>query len=1125
MASSGLANLLTDRRLQSEVAQVTAKGVLVELTGTSPSFQWTYSAERLAKNMSGAALDVEGVARSGEAIGQLSGVARLVARAWESLAKLQEGASRELAILNSAAAYELAGFQANAACLARQLYRATPDIPPDGVAELVLVFLQRYLLQVRAASTRFTSEPDLKLPIELLSQVAAEGLLAKGIDQVSRYLLAGDEPAFEGAIQMIERAGRGFLADGLVDQANLALILRSLLPVVHARSTWHVIGGSLDAPLWNRYLKLLSRGGGRSVVRSPSVSELWPSQLAAIEEGLLADESSKVVRMPTSAGKTRVAEMAIVHQLLSQPGSKCVYVAPYRALAGEIEEAFVHLLSDLGLRVSSVIGTYESDAFEQALVADAHLLVLTPEKLDLLHRVNTEALNDVRLIVIDEGHIIDDGARGLKFELLMTRLKRRLPEARFLFLSAVVPDETLRDLAQWLAADPSAVISSSWRPSVLRVARFEWLGPQGVIRYAESDDAEGLAGFVPGVIRENVFEIESPRSNRILKRAFPDTTSKAQTAAELAFKFAEVGSVLVFCPQRNLAIAVGTALLQRLEYAAASETVPGYFQGHTTESHEAAKEWLGAEHLTTRLANQGIGLHHGRLPIVVRRAVEGDMRRRQLRVVIATNTLAQGVNLPIRTVVMHSCRRRVAGGQSERLSARDYWNIAGRAGRAREETEGLIVHITTTRQDRQDFSDFLEERSRLEPVRSALLQMVREIAAGRLSVADASTALDPEVLALMVEEGVTSADDEDRLASVLAESLAGIQTTSQADLSQLQHLMEGVSQSIRSRTSAETRSVYSPTGLRSDSCDALQRFVAENEAELRRLLVEAGPGDLAALSELAVRAAMATTEGQPQAETSANHLDLLNAWLTGVAIEEIAAGLGAMDNLEALTGFVEDFFAYRLPWVTGALLRVAAPSIGVVPAEMSTYAAFLPSMIRSGVPTPEATWALSAGVSSRSAAIEISGRYLQDATQSTYQSFIAWLGRTSTQEEAVSSATRRNISESVARTVSNAYLVDFQGLQGILPIEVALRGTQYSEGKGILGSIRADDVVGLRRDYENLIDRNAVEVLIGGRAIGYLPRDLAQLLAPEIDVGERLTAAISAVSEEGSEVQVRIGLA
>ena len=97
----------------------------------------------------------------------------------------------------------------------------------------------------------------------------------------------------------------------------------------------------------------------------------------------------------------------------------------------------------MGYRISTATGTYDSDDFEEILFRQTDLLVVTPEKLDLLLRAQPEFLENVRLFVLDEAHIVHDSQRGIKFELLLTRLKRKLHQARFIVLSTVVPQETL----------------------------------------------------------------------------------------------------------------------------------------------------------------------------------------------------------------------------------------------------------------------------------------------------------------------------------------------------------------------------------------------------------------------------------------------------------------------------------------------------------------------------------------------------------------------------------------------------------------------------------------------------------------------------------------------------------
>ena len=203
----------------------------------------------------------------------------------------------------------------------------------------------------------------------------------------------------------------------------------------------------------------------------------------------------------------------------------------------------------------------------------------------------------------------------------------------------------------------------------------------------------------------------------------------------LAYVLSSQGPVLVFCTQPGFAESVCGALLnEAIEYRRLiGEPVHPHFDaGQLTRSLELAKEWLGTDHIATRALSRGVALHHGRLPGVVREAIEADCRAGRYRVIVATNTLAQGVNLPVKTVIVHSTWRGEETGERSRIPVRDYWNIAGRAGRAGQETEGLIIHLTLTDQDLRDFNHYRNSQN-IEPVHGALFRMLEELIRARLS--------------------------------------------------------------------------------------------------------------------------------------------------------------------------------------------------------------------------------------------------------------------------------------------------------------------------------------------------------------------------------------------------------
>lgn len=1134
-------SLVKDSSFQREAAQIQAKALLSEVADEVPSYRWTYLPHRVIRNAVLGTLDLQRIAtQHPESIdGDLSDAARDLAMVWEHLARLREGTREELALLNAAVNYELAGYQANAAYLARSLEQNLADQPEPTLFDMSNLFLQRRLLQLRRLAETAQAEPegDGGWNAQLV-EALAKALAGSAFSHTLRFLLRGEKSGLEEAVGDLGRAESLYSSLHLVEETNLIRSIISLLPMIERRATWTLLPTlAPDRPKWRRYLKLLARGVGANLLKGSSITELWPSQIAAIEQGLLKADSSKVVKMPTSAGKTRIAELAIVHTLVNDPEARCVYVAPYRALVSELEQSLLNLLSDLGYRVSTVTGTYESDDFEDLLLRQTDVLVTTPEKLDLLFRTQPDVLSDARLFVLDEAQIVHEPRRGIKFELLIARLKNRLPEARFLTLSAVLPQETLEDFARWFNASPREdVLSSLWRPSIQRYAKLEWTGQTGVMRYAPDavarEDVQILSQFVPGVIRQRVFEFVNPESSRINRRKFPDGNNKAQIAAELAYKFAELGPVLVFCSQPNFAKAVAKALQERLRLMSLiGENIPSYFEGNaSTRSALLADEWLGDRSIVS-LLQSGIGIHYGSLPNAVRSAVETDFRQRKLRVLVATNTLAQGVNLPVRTVVVHSVWRYVEDAQ-QRISAHDYWNAAGRAGRAGEETEGLIIHIATKERDEKDFRYYLDRRQNVEPIQSALLQRLVDLIQDRLSEEAFRTSLDPEILALLVEEGSQDSLDEvvrEVLDGTLLEIQAPQVSLTRTQIDRLHGLFVEVANTIVERTpDPERRRVYSYTGLSTASCQAMANHTRNNRSRVEDLLRHGDASRLDEMIELLLSATLDLPEMQSNREVSASYADLLRGWMQGVAVGDLMNEFGGeLGSPEELGSFIDDLFGYRLPWGASGYIRVASEVLGINPETMSEYVRFLPSMVKYGLPEVEACWAMSAGIPSRQVAIEVAAVYRREVETVDYEGFLEWLNDLNSErlhrEFGLQSPVLEDVSRAIFISASNPTLRQLEDLEQYLPRVVDLRRIQYDNRLLAAFRVGPEEKLELVRDYDDVVDRNAIMVRSSGRTLGYLTRQTAQILAPEMDTGTAFDATIFEVESEAfPRVSVRI---
>jgi len=1110
--------LLESARFLNELRQVGAKAQLADLSARTDHVQWNYNLSRLIRNMAAITMGAKALSIHGSLESRVDKDAiRTIAMAWENIAKLEEGVQKNYALLNSAILYELSGYQANAVCLSRLLEDSLQDSEAVSLEKLASTFLQRFFIKTRILadtcvlhleeSTRRT-ELDVK---QLVLEMTCESLL-----KISEYFLGGNERSMKAGRELLEYTAKVFDSLGMIQEGNIANGLLSLLAVMMERSTWTLLKKYSDSTgRWSRYLKLLARGTGKRIPDSVSISEMWPSQLEAIRGGLLDSDSSKIVRMPTSSGKTRTAELAIAYTLISIPESRCIYVAPYRALVSEIEESFLRIFSDLGFSVASIIGTYEYDDFEQFLVEDSDLLIMTPEKLDLLLRARPDFLENVRLLVLDEVQIVHDESRGIKFEILMTRIRKRLPRARFLLLSAVISRDLLDSLSDWLGSSRDKdILESDWRPSLQKLGLFTWRNNVGRIDYITEDEKE--EEFVPGIIAQTTYEHINPTTKRTNRPKFP-TKSKSDISAELAIKLSENGPVLVFCSQKRYVNSIAKALRKRLEYNRLCDIPPPtpLSEIDDTRSLRMALEWLGPNHIATQMLKRGVAIHHGDIPHAVRNAIELDFRKKRFNILIATNTLAQGVNLPIRTVIVHSCWRQTGDGRRVRIPARDYWNIAGRAGRPGQETIGSIIHVALSPRDRSDFRYYLERRQNIETSNSALFDLLQRLVQDRISLENAALKLDPEVLALLVEESSPFQETEFSR-DFLEHTLAAVQATeSKVDIEPLQKAFAQQAKKIIEKLPDPTYLfVYSSTGLTSNSCEIIRKFVKSEEIIFRKLLTERVLEDQDVLISTFLSALVHLDEMQTYIDSSVPIRQLLKEWLLGRRVDEIKNNLDSQaPSIEVLAKFIERFFGFRLPWGISALIKIACKELEIDKDSLPPMVCWLPAMVKYGVPSPIAAWALMSGIHYRQLAIRIAEKYSKEKGEENFRSFQDWKRKLNL----MNFAEEMDLDSDIIDDIIPAFMIapitgfvrDHASVEEILPHRTQIKAIYYVDPDGTTARHAAAGMsVELKREYANQFDRNAVKVFLNGKPLGYLEKELSQLAAPDMDSGLSLSAEI-----------------
>jgi hypothetical protein len=485
---------------------------------------------------------------------------------------------------------------------------------------------------------------------------------------------------------------------------------------------WRGAQALLTASIWT----LARRGLGAKVdefiqrlvshQQSP-VLELWPSQRGAIAQSLL-DPAKRaiVVEMPTSAGKTLLAEFAIVQAVALYPQRTVAYVVPTRALVNQITRRLRRDIEPLGFPVEAAIPVFEIDPTEDELLRqDINVLVVTPEKLDLLIRTDHPVVAELSLIVADEAHNIGTDARGARLELLLATLRRERADARFLLLTPFVPNG--EELARWLGGEGGAdvTISIAWKPSERVAALARW-------RKRRNGPQELKLRTIPSAHHVDItteIDINLGDAGTIAAARGDRGASKAAVSASSAIKLAERGGVLALCRGRKTAetrAAEIDAVREPRRHSAFAESVINF-----------ASAELGAEHPLARHLRKGVAFHHAGLSHDLRYLIELLIDAGDVDVVCGTTTLAQGVNFPIGTVIVETLdkpgdpRR---GGGNKPLSFAEFWNIAGRAGRAMRDRVGLVVFPVVERAQEEAVREFL--RASAAEVASALIETLND---------------------------------------------------------------------------------------------------------------------------------------------------------------------------------------------------------------------------------------------------------------------------------------------------------------------------------------------------------------------------------------------------------------
>ncbi len=404
------------------------------------------------------------------------------------------------------------------------------------------------------------------------------------------------------------------------------------------------------------------------ILKRENIKKLYPPQEEAIKRGLLDLKKNFLVSIPTASGKTLLAELLSLKSIIIR-GGKVLYVVPLRALATEKFKDFKKY-EELGIKVAVSTGDYDSS---DPWLKEYHVVITTSEKADSLLRHKASWLNDVNLLVVDEIHLLNSPNRGATLEILIAKM-RKMVNPIILGLSATI--RNAEEVASWLNA---VLIKSNFRPVELKEGVFL----HGKIYYKngeiEKTGIEDYRDFILNYVKDNAQAL-----------IFVNRRKDSQT---LALKLSNKMKL-----DKKISIE-----LKRL-----SEEVLNVLPEPTEICRALAK-----------CVSKGVAFHNAGLPNAQREIIEDAFRENLIKIIVATPTLAAGVNLPARLVLIRDYRRYDVNLGYIHMPVMEIKQMLGRAGRPKYDNIGIALLLAKS----EDEAEFLMEsyiNADVEPVYSKL---------------------------------------------------------------------------------------------------------------------------------------------------------------------------------------------------------------------------------------------------------------------------------------------------------------------------------------------------------------------------------------------------------------------
>jgi len=805
--------------------------------------------------------------------------------------------------------------------------------------------------QTRRLVTRWDIKDILTTPFGSAAGVAI------ATRDLTTFLLYGHTSALERARATLQRA---VLAESsLEDQVSrwVAAHLLNLSSELENSSVWTVLPP--DVP--NGVRRAFGMG-------QPKVLTLWPPQLDLLkiaETGAANPFSSSVKRAflstPTSGGKTLIAQLMVASHLATEENSVC-YVAPTRSLCHEVRNSLTSRLRYVGSEV--IDGLPEGDWLDEQLSVAARVEVMTPERLSYLIRSDSKKVLDrFGMFIFDEVHSVGERGRGwtLEEDLSYLHYATQGTQHRIILMSAAVGNRI--HFVQWMSKEEDnkdvVFLHSDWRgPRRLHAicsTKADWdQGQEETTRSVKFPRRVRYPLYATLHVRIShtgrMHSLQTTESvGSLVRRYKPDNTFENKDNESTPFyrmlvpiiqHLSVPGPVLVIESTRPATVRMAKAIAENRGTLEQQENQP------LIDLIEAR---LGNSHPLSEVIKKGVAYHHGSLPTEIREAIEEAVTQGNLRFLVATTTMTEGVNLPVRSVVVASQGSHTQEGFKEYITGSKLINAIGRAGRATKETEGVVV---LARQARVRASDF----ERLKPTDSdiqvnsmlATEEALNALAGFETLQRSAEDAIFEETASQVNRflsfiwfiaaqlEALGKSVSPDEVREVLENTLAWVQLNVESQNKWM--AAANLAISVYGKTKPSSRKRWATVGTTLSSAKKVETMAEELAAILSQIDVPEDPleiidlvirdGRLQRMLSLpeAPKTKVYTQRGGHREQIEVPIDEILRQWIQGTELVTLAETfLKDVSNIdfrfEQLGDFINDYFETFLPWIFGVTIE------------------------------------------------------------------------------------------------------------------------------------------------------------------------------------------------------------